>query len=209
MPKINTAKQKLLFLLTAMIIAGCVPLQHLADLNKSKLDKAAELPDKWELLNLYPNLKGQEFQKEIVQLESLIDNNSEPTLRAKLHLRLGLLHLDSKNPNPNYLTAVKELESSLTLDPKGERKGEVQNLIQLLREMRKMTEENKKIKAKTDQLTQENQEIKKENLETKKENLEVKNENQELKKNVEQLKDLVEQLKNLDVNIEERRKKIK
>lgn len=202
MPNINTAKQKLLFVLTVMIIAGCVPPKHLADLNKPKVYKAGELPDKWELLNLYPNLKGQEFQKEIVQLESLIDKNPEPTLRAKLHLRLGLLHLDSKNPNPNYLTAVKELEEYLTLDPKGEKREEAHNLIQLLREIRKMTEDNKKIKAKTDQLTQENQEIKKENIE-------VKKENQEHKKNVEQLKDLVEQLKSLDVNIEERRKKIK
>lgn len=202
MPKINTAIQKLLFVLTVMIIAGCVPPKHLADLNKPKVHKAVELPDKWELLNLYPNLKGQEFQKEIVQLESLIDKNPEPTLRAKLHLRLGLLHLDSKNPNPNLPAAVREMETYISLDPKVEQREEVKNLVYILRELRKTADEHKKIKGKVEQLTAEKDEAKRENAELKKDNL-------EMKKNVDQLRNLVEQLKSLDVNIEERRKKIK
>lgn len=197
MCKAHAAKFRLFILLTVVVLSGCAPGQYLPDLKKPKAEKkikAAELPEKWELLNLYPDLKAQDFPKEIARLEAMLVH-TEPSSRAKAHMRLGLLHLDSKNPNPNYAAAVKELEAYLTLDPKGEKKEEIQNLIQLLSELRKTAEENKKIKAKIDQLTLENQEIKKENIE-------VKKENQEIKKTV-------EELKSLDVNIEERRKQIK
>lgn len=191
MPEIGI---KLLFLVAVLSTTGCLPPKHLPD-PKPQAEKPARVHDKWDLLNPYPNLKAPDFQKEIVQLESLIDKNPDPALLAKLHLRLGLLHLDGKNPNPDYLTAVKELEVYTALEPDGQKKEEIRNLVLMLQEMRKVSEENKRIKAKADQLAQENQETRKEN--------------QELKKNVEQLRYLVEQLKSLDIKIEERRKKIK
>lgn len=199
----KTGKRNLLCLMSVLIISGCMPRQYQTDIKKPGAEKeVVELFHKWDLLNLYSDLKPDDYQKEIARLESLMPRNTDSSFKAMVHLRLGLLHLYNNNPKHNYHNALKELELYLALDTKGDKKEEVKNLIQPLRELIKTLEENKKIKSTLDQLTQESVELKKENGDLKKENQEIKKENQEFKKTV-------EQLKSLDMNIEERRKQIK
>ena len=198
MCEIKTVNRKLLYLLLMLIIPGCMSGQYRSEVERPRMEKGievVELFEKWDLLNLYPDLRPEDYQKEISRLESLMPKNTDSSFKAMVHLRLGLLHLYHANPRHNYQNALKELELYLSLDTKGEKKEEVLNLIQPLRELIKISDENKKTKLHVDQLTQES-------LEIKKENAEIKKENQEIKKTV-------EQLKSLDMNIEERRKQMK
>lgn len=130
-------------------------------------------------------LKPREFPEEIARLEAMIPKNTDLSFQTKAHLRLALLYLDNKNPKPNYLNAIKELEIYVSMDSEGGKRAEIQNLLRVLRELGRLSDENKKTKVKIEQVMKENEEIKKEN---------------------EEIKKTVEELRQLDLKIEERRR---
>lgn len=129
----------------------------------------------------YREAKSDNLPDDIGQLEDILKNNPDSSIRAKAHLQLALLHSSYKNPNPNYQLALKELENYMSVEPAGRMNEDIQNFLAILREMDKMLEENKKMKQRMGQLTKENKD----------------------------LKDAVLQLKNLDISMEEKRKKAK
>jgi hypothetical protein len=126
-------------------------------------------------------LKPHEFAEEIARLEAMISKNTDLSFQIRAHLRLALLYLDNKNPKPNFLNAIKELEIYVSMDSEGGKRAEIQNLLRVLRELGRLSDENKKIKVKIELVVTENEEIKK----------------------------TVEELRKLDLKIEERRRQIK
>lgn len=126
-------------------------------------------------------LKPREFPEEIARLEAMIPKNTDLSFQMKAHLRLALLYLDNNNPKPDYLNAIKELEIYVSIDSEGGKRAEIQNLLRVLRELGRLSDENKKIKVKMEQVIKENEDIKK----------------------------TVEELRKLDLKIEERRRQIK
>lgn len=125
-------------------------------------------------------IKPEDFSKEIARLEA-IAKSADLSAQPKAHLQLALLYSHYKNPNSDYIVALKELETYISLDPEDGRATEIQNLLAILRRFKKITDENQQIKVKVEQLFLENSEIKK----------------------------AVEQLKHLDIRMEEKRKEVK
>lgn len=132
-------------------------------------------------------IKPEDFSKEIARLEA-IAKGADLSAQPKAHLQLALLYSHYKNPNSDYIVALKELETYISLDQEGGTATEIQNLLAILRKLKKITDENK-------QLAQENNQLK-----IKAEQMFL--ENSEIKKTV-------EQLKHLDIRMEEKRKEVK
>lgn len=148
---INRTEEKLnIIILILLMTAGCAYVEKLR--GTRGIDEGLQVTG--NICNLYPDLKSQEFAEEISRLESILSKKADAMLKAQVHLRLGLLYLDQKNQNLDYLTALKELELYASLDPKGGKKGDIQNLLQALREVEKK-------KLQIEQLMKENQEVKK------------------------------------------------
>lgn len=173
--------KKIIFLCTAgLIISACAAyrpdLQKPVNVAPPASTKAMESD-----LTLPPDLRAQEFPNEIAQLEAMVPINTDQSFQRKAHLRLALLYLDNKNPTPNYMNALKELELYVSLDPDGGNRTEIQNLLRVLRELGKAVDENKKLKIKVEQLIRENDAGRK----------------------------TVEELKSLDLRLEEKRKQVK
>ena len=129
----------------------------------------------------YPVLYPQYFPKEIARVEKILKYHPDPSIRAMAHLQLVLLNTNYRNPNPDYLRALEELKAYIALDPEGSKNEEVQNMLALLSEIEKIVKENEEMKESVRLLTIQNQRAKK----------------------------TIQELKDLDVEIEEKRRKIR
>ena len=129
----------------------------------------------------YPVIYTQHFPKEIARVEKILKYHPDPSIRAMAHLQLVLLNTNYRNPNPNYLRALEELKAYIALDPEGAKTEEVQNMLALLSEIEKIVKENEEMKESVRLLTIQNQRAKK----------------------------TMQELKDLDVEIEEKRRKIR
>lgn len=132
-------------------------------------------------------LKPEDFSKEIARLGAIAKRDGQPD-HVKVHLQLAKLYSHHKNPNPDYLLALKELESYISHDTEGGKADEIQNWLAVLRRLKMIIDEKNQIarehqdtNAKMEQIIKENQDMKK----------------------------TVEQLESLDIRIEEKRKQLK
>ncbi|MBI5205173.1 MAG: hypothetical protein HZA11_09670 [Nitrospirae bacterium] len=122
-----------LLVFIALLLSQCAP---------APLHKDAELKD----MKYSTRLKPKDFPKEIARLEKIAKTHSDVSVQARAHLQLALLHADHKNPFPDYLRAVKELETFISLEPEGGKADDVQNLLALLKKIELLTKENNRIK---------------------------------------------------------------
>ncbi|HAG51089.1 MAG: hypothetical protein A2X87_08490 [Deltaproteobacteria bacterium GWC2_42_51] len=129
----------------------------------------------------YPVLNPEDFSKEIARLESIIQAENDLSKVTKAHQQLAVLYLHYKNPNPDYVNAIKHLEIYVTLSQRGGKTEEVQSLLSLLRAFNENKLLGHESKNRIDQLIKENQELKK----------------------------TVEQLQSLDIKMEEKRREVK
>src|SRR4030067_3094634 len=60
-------------------------------------------------------LKPEDFSKEIARLGAIVKRGEQPH-HVKAHLQLAKLYFHHKNPNPDYLLALKEPESYISHD---------------------------------------------------------------------------------------------
>lgn len=162
----ETAIKLFVFLFIWLLITNCAP-KHTSLIEKESV--------------FYPVLYPQDFPKEIARLEKLVKYHPEPSIRTMAHLQLVLLYSHYKNPNPDYLRALEELETYMALDPDGGKTEEVQNLLALLRELERVVKENEEMKMSIELLIEQNQRVKK----------------------------TIQELEDLDLQIEEKRRKIK
>lgn len=135
------------------------------------------------------------FYQEIAQLEAIADQHADVSVRAKAHLQLAVLYSHYKNPNQDYLKALKELEMYISLDAEGAKKDEIQNWLAALRELQKITDANK-------QLAKEYQDARMKIEQLMQENKNLIYENEEIKKKI-------EELKHIDIRMEEKRRQVK
>jgi len=132
-------------------------------------------------------LKPEDFSKEIARLGAITKRGEQPD-HIKVHLQLAKLYSHHKNPNPDYLLALKELESYISHDTEGGKADEIQNWLAVLRRLKMIIDEK-------NQIAQEHQD-------TNAKMEQIIKENQDMKKTV-------EQLESLDIRIEEKRKQLK
>ena len=124
-----------LFLLVLIVVL-------LSQCTLAPLHKDAELKD----MKYSTRLKPKDFPKEIARLEKIAKTNPDISVQARAHLQLALLHADHKNPFPDYLRAVKGLETFISLEPEGGKADDIQNLLALLKKIELLTKENNRIK---------------------------------------------------------------
>ena len=126
------------------------------------------------------------YVSEIERLNDVIDSGSElEETIADAHLQLALLYSSYNNPKRDYSRALKEIEKYIALEPKSAHDYEIQNLLNMLKSIRKGRQK----------LVSENKELK----------LEAEELNEEIK----QLNETIDKLKQLDVELEKKRKSFK
>lgn len=160
--------------------------------------------------------KSEDFPIVITRWDTIAKGHTDAAKKATAHLWLALLYSHYKNPNPDYLMALNELEAYVNLDKERSNTDEIQNLLALLRSLKAAGEEVKRLKSEQEHLPhekfngEENHEKLKNELERfSKENQELKIKMEQLIKENQEIKKTVEELKHLDINIEEKRRQIK
>jgi DNA repair ATPase RecN len=103
---------------------------------------------------------GEEFSRETVRLETLIQEAEDPSDRAKLHHQLAELSTHHQNPGRNYGKALREFEAYLSLAPVEARTDEAQNWLGALRELDRAEKETVQLTEKLENLVGENREKK-------------------------------------------------
>jgi len=101
---------------------------------------------------------GEEFSRETVRLETLIQEAEDPSDRAKLHRQLAELSTHHQNPGRNYGKALREFETYLSLAPVEARTDEAQNWLGVLRELDRAGKEAVQCTGKMENLVGENRE---------------------------------------------------
>jgi hypothetical protein len=129
----------------------------------------------------YPVIYPQHFPREIARVEKILKYHPDPFIRALAHLQLVLLNTNYRNPNPDYARALEELKAYIALDPKGAKTEEVQNMLAILSEIEKIVKENEGMKESVRLLTIQNQ----------------------------RAKETIQELQDLDVEIEQKRRRIR
>lgn len=99
-----------------------------------------------------PNLKSNEYKKEIARLQRIIVNQPERSEKAKAHFQLASLYASYKNPEKNYQIALQHLTSYISLDSKAKQDYDVQNRLSLLKEITQLSEENTKLQQTIEEL---------------------------------------------------------
>ncbi len=139
-------------------------------------------------LELKKPMGEKEFLRETSRLEKLAREDPEPSVRAKSHLKLAFLYVNSRNPQLNYTRALHEMESYLSMSPAGAQRDDFQDWLAVLKEVDRERTEIKKLRAS----------LKK-----------VQDANGNLDDKVTELQEMIEKLKDLDFQAEEKRSLIK
>lgn len=130
----------------------------------------------------------KEFLQEISRLKKLAREDPETSVRAKSHLKLAFLYVNSRNPRLNYSRALQEMESYLSMAPDKVQKDDFQNWLAVLREMGKLQAALNKVQEA---------------------NIHLRNEVTTLKETSNNMIETIERLKTLDCQMEEKRSFIK
>ena len=99
-----------------------------------------------------PNLKSNEYKKEIARLQRIIVSQPERSEKAKAHFQLSSLYASYKNPEKNYQIALNHLTSYISLDPQAKQDYDVQNRLSLLKEITGLSEENTRLQQTIEEL---------------------------------------------------------
>ena len=172
--------------------------------------------------------KGEkEFFQETSRLEKLVREDPAISVRAKSHLRLAFLYLNSQNPQLNYSRALQEMECYLSMSQAKAQKDGLQNWLAVLKELdrvrkgkKRMEEENLDLQTEIEKLRirirkdKKGMEEKNLDLQTQIGKLRIRLEKaQEANKNlsgeIANLQEMIEKLKEVDYQIEEKRNLIK
>ena len=149
------------------------------------------------------NPKGEEeFLQETSRLEKLAREDPTPSGRAKSHLQLAFLYVNSRNPQLNYSRALQEMESYLSMSPAKAQKDDFQNWFAVLKELDRVRKDRKGMEEKNQDLQTQ---IEKLRISLEK----VQKANKNLGDEVANLQEMIEKLKNLDLQMEEERNLIK
>jgi hypothetical protein len=167
--KINAA----VIVTVALIYSGCA---HLSD---SATDASAA-PD--------PAVASDQYSQEIVELNHVVKQNSNPTQTKNAHLELAQLHAHFKNPSRNYHKALRHLKVYSASEDSA-KDDETRNWLAALKEIERLSKEivtqNKQIQQLQIQLNK-----------SKKAKLALKSSNRKLTSEEIKLRDRTESSKN-------------
>ena len=139
----------------------------------------------------FSTLMPEVYDSEIKRLNDIIESGPNQKVKVSdVHLQLALLHSSYKNPQRDYDRALIEIEKYVALEPKGASDYEIQNLLTLLKTIKRGRN-----KGRESSLISENKEL----------NLKV----EEMTEEIKELNETIDKLKQLDVELEKKRKSFK
>jgi len=151
----------------------------------------------------------KEFSRETSRLEKLAREDPATSVRAKSHLQLAFLCVNSRNPQLNYYRALQEMESYLSMSPAKEQKDDFRNWLAVLREVDhlnnygiEMGQKNQNLQVLSDKLDAGMKKVEKANRY-------LRDEVASLKETNNKMIETIERLKILDFQMEEKRSLIK
>jgi len=103
-------------------------------------------------LELRKPKEEKEFFQETSRLEKLAREDPATSVRAKSHLGLAFLYVNSRNPQLNYSRALQEMESYLSMSPAKAQKDDFQNWLTVLKELDRVRKDKKGIEGKNHDL---------------------------------------------------------
>jgi chromosome segregation ATPase len=204
MSKINPA----VFMTVVLVFSGCV---HQTNSGKDTSPARG------------PSVAGDQYSREIVELNQVVQQNSNPDKAKKTHLELAQLYSNHKNPRRNYQKALKHLKAYYQKALKHLKAysafedfaedDETQNWMAALKEIDHLSKEiatqNKQIRRLQSQLDKSKKArlaIKKSNRKLTSEEIKLREKNRKLEESNQKLQKTIEMLKNLDKRLEEKRK---
>ena len=193
MSKINPA----VFMTVVLVFTGC------AHLTNSGNDTSAA-PG--------PSVAGDQYSQEIVELNQVVQQNSNPDKAKKTHLELAQLYSDHKNPRRNYQKAFRHLKAYSAFEDSTE-DDETQNWMSALKEIDRLSKEIatqskqiRKLQSQLDKSKKTKLAIKKSNRKLTSEEIKLRERNRKLEESNQKLQKTIEMLKNLDQRLEEKRR---
>ncbi len=126
----------------------------------------------------------KDFFQETSQLEKLVREHPEPSVRDQSRLQLAFLYVNHRNPQLNYTQALQEMETYLSVTSVKAPTEDFQNWIMVLREI-------EKLKTNLDRV--------------QKANKNLRDEVAGLKETNHKMRETIEKLQRLDRQIEEKR----
>ncbi len=151
----------------------------------------------------------EEFLRETTRLEILAREHSEPSVRAKSHLRVAFLYVNYRNPRLNYARALQEMESYLSLSPGKPRTDNVENWLAVLRETDHLRKDRIEMEKKNQELQAHVEKLQASLGKVEKANVTLRDEVATLKETNNKMVETIERLKSLDYQMEEKRGLIK
>ena len=156
----------------------------------------------------YFTLQTKEIKTKISELENALKSEDDSLSRPTTLFYLALLYSHSKNPEPDYKHALKNLEEYISLDPETEQKSSVPYLMSLLKKLVKNENLCNELKTLITTLKQENKtlnELKTHITTLKQENKTLTEKYEKLVIENQNIKEIIEKLKQLDIQLEKKR----
>lgn len=159
-----------------------------------------------------PSVAGDQYSREIGELNQVIQQNSDPDKSKKTHLELAQLYSNHKNPGKNYHKALEHLKAYCASEDSAA-DDETQNWMAALKEIDRLSKEivtqTKQIRLLQDQLDQSEKiklALKKSNHKLTSEEIKLREKTRMLEESNQKLQKTIEMLKNLDKRLEEKRR---
>ena len=158
---------------------------------------------------IYTPKSKEDFSQEAARLGKMIQEEKDPSARGTFHLQLAWLYSNHKNPQKDYLRALREFETYSSLVPDGAKSDEIQNWLFILRFLDGSEKELRQMRERIASLSKENAERKMELEQQMKKIQKMQGNIEKLQESNASLKKTIESLKTLDLQIEKKRKSVK
>lgn len=122
----------------------------------------------------YADITAEEISKEIATLLSAIRKSRTDRVDNSAHLQLAWLYGHHKNPSPQYLKALQELDEYLSLSPEYGHDDFLQNWHRTLKEVVRLSRENKDLREKAEQMKRTVEQLKHLDIEIEKRRQDIK-----------------------------------
>ena len=152
---------------------------------------------------------GDVFLRKTTRLEKVAREHPDPSVRAKSHFQIALLYVNHRNPRLNYVRALQEMESGLSLPSPEAQTDNVQNWLEILREVDHLRKETIEMEKRNQELQAHIEKLQASLGKVEKANVNLRDEVATLKEINSKMTETLERLKSLDSQMEEKRNLIK
>lgn len=150
-------------------------------------------------------VKNDRYTQEIVRLNHVVRQNSQPARTKKAHLKLAKLYSDHNNRQRNYRKALEHLEAYIILEDSAA-DADTMNWVAALKEIDRLSKEIILVKKKLKRTDRAKIALKKTNRKLTREEIKLREKNRRLEESNQKLQKTIEMLKNLDQRLEEKRR---